>query len=155
MITEHYDDSSIDVDLRLISVRKIIQGYINSCEKGVHGWKGDLQIRPPYQRQIPYTQAQRDDVIDTVQRGLPLGLMYFDMNYNAEYKVVKGLRRISTLCDFVSGVFAFRSVFFNELDHGQQNMILDHNLLVYTCLGSDEEKIEWFKRVNASYKVQP
>ena len=35
-----------------VTVREITQGYVNNEEKGVRGYNGLLDIRPPYQREF-------------------------------------------------------------------------------------------------------
>ena len=35
-----------------VTVREITQGYTNNDEQGVRGFGGQLDIRPPYQREF-------------------------------------------------------------------------------------------------------
>ena len=65
------------IELHEISIRKIFEGYRDSQEEGVVGYGGRLNIRPKYQREFVYKDAQRDAVIDTVRKSFPLNVMYW------------------------------------------------------------------------------
>ena len=39
---------------RKISIREIVEDYFNDAEEGVVGYKENLDIRPPYQREFVY-----------------------------------------------------------------------------------------------------
>ena len=56
----------MNIELHEISVKDLVENYINSDEEGVVGYNGKLNIRPPYQREFVYKPEQRDKVIDTV-----------------------------------------------------------------------------------------
>ncbi len=42
-----------------ISVRELVQGYVNNNEDGIRAYCGKLDIRPPYQREFIYNDTQR------------------------------------------------------------------------------------------------
>ena len=62
------------MDIRQIEVTvgEVCEGYFNDAEEGVVGYDERLDIRPRYQREFVYTGKQRDEVIRTVMKGLPL-----------------------------------------------------------------------------------
>ena len=60
-----------------VTVGELCNGYFNDEEEGVVGYGGLLDIRPKYQREFVYKDAQRDEVIRTVLKGLPLNVMYW------------------------------------------------------------------------------
>jgi hypothetical protein len=62
------------IDLYKIPVRELVKDYSNSDEEGVQGYGGRLDIRPKYQREFVYKDAQRDAVINTVRQNFPLTL---------------------------------------------------------------------------------
>ena len=59
-----------------VTVGEVCEGYFNDAEEGVVGYDERLDIRPKYQREFVYKDAQRDEVIRTVMKGLPLNVMY-------------------------------------------------------------------------------
>ena len=59
-----------------VTVGEITKGYINNEEKGVKGYGGLLDIRPPYQREFIYNEKEQQAVINTVLNGYPLNVMY-------------------------------------------------------------------------------
>lgn len=62
------------IELREISIRDVVNGYLNTDEEGVVGYSGNLNIRPKYQREFIYKDAQRDAVIETVKKNFPLNV---------------------------------------------------------------------------------
>ena len=60
-----------------VTVGEVCEGYVNDDEEGVTGYGGRLDIRPKYQREFVYKDAQRDEVIRTVLKGLPLNVIYW------------------------------------------------------------------------------
>lgn len=141
---------------RKICVRDIVEDYINDAEEGVVGFDGQLDIRPRYQREFVYKDAQRDEVIRTVMKGLPLNVMYWvdrgeqyenDPN-EPRYEVLDGQQRTISLCEYVDGGFSVDDKYFYNLPGDKQEQILDYELFVYVCEGTDSEKLEWFRIIN-------
>lgn len=62
---------------RKVAVRDLVNGYKDDGEKGVVGYDGRLDIRPIYQREFVYDDVQRNEVINTILRGLPLNVIYW------------------------------------------------------------------------------
>lgn len=58
----------MDIELKNISVRELVEDYQDNQEAGVVGFGGKLNIRPPYQREFVYNDRQREAVIDTITR---------------------------------------------------------------------------------------
>ena len=55
------------IELKEFTIRDIVNGYENSDEEGVVAFSGRLDIRPKYQREFVYKEAQRNAVIDIVR----------------------------------------------------------------------------------------
>ena len=68
------------IELHQITVRDVFNGYQNNDENGVVGYGGNLNIRPPYQREFVYDDKKRNAVIETVFKGFPLNVMYWSKN---------------------------------------------------------------------------
>ena len=62
----------MQIEEKKIPVRDLIAGYKNDPDKGVHGYGGRLDIRPPYQREFRYNDKQKQDVIKTILKQYPL-----------------------------------------------------------------------------------
>lgn len=136
------------IQLKEIPVRDVAQNFVNNEEEGVIGYGGKLNIRPKYQREFIYKDAQRDAVIDTVRKSFPLNVMYWVANEDGTYEVLDGQQRTISLCQYVAGDFSVDYQYFHNLTHEEQEQILDYKLMVYFCEGDDREKLEWFKTIN-------
>ncbi|MBP5435633.1 DUF262 domain-containing protein, partial [bacterium] len=62
-------------------------------------------IRPKYQREFVYKDNQRDEVIRTVMKGLPLNVIYWCKVKKADgsdgFEVLDGQQRTISLCEYV------------------------------------------------------
>ncbi len=67
----------MQIDELKVTVGEVCEGYFNDDEEGVVGYDERLDIRPKYQREFVYKDAQRDEVIRTVLKGLPLNVIYW------------------------------------------------------------------------------
>ena len=141
----------MDIELRKITVRELTQGYEDNEEGGVRGFGGKLDIRPPYQREFIYDDKKRDAVITTIKRGFPLNVMYWatrDKDDEVPYEVMDGQQRTIIVCQYVNGDFAYDFQYFHNLTETEKNQILDYELMVYVCSGTDKDKLDWFKTIN-------
>lgn len=137
-----------------ITVRELSEGYSDNVEGGVTGYGGKLDIRPPFQREFVYKDHQRGAVIDTVSKGFPLNLMYWADRGNGHFEIIDGQQRTISLCQYVHGDFSVRIGSFKEkrafhnLHDDEQARLLDYELTIYQCSGTDIEKLEWFNTIN-------
>lgn len=136
------------IDLRKITVKKLSDGYQDNAEQGVVGYGGKLDIRPPYQREFIYKDKQRDAVIDTVRKDFPLNVMYWAVREGGGYEVIDGQQRTISLCQYVNGDFSINGMYFHSLQDDQQQQLLNYELMVYFCEGTDSEKLDWFRTIN-------
>lgn len=136
------------IELKEMQVRDLTEGYEDNDEAGVVGYSGKLDIRPPYQREFIYKDAQRDAVIDTITRGFPLNVMYWAVRKDGDFEVIDGQQRTISICQYVEGDFAFRDRYFHNLQPDEREQLLDYELMIYLCSGTDSEKLEWFKTIN-------
>lgn len=138
-----------------VSVRDITRGYINNDEQGVRDYNGQLDIRPPYQREFIYNEKEQQAVITTVLNGYPLNVMYWvKRSDDAEcpYEVMDGQQRTLSLCEYVDGKFSYDFKNFFNQPKDIQERILNYKLTVYVCEGEASEKLEWFKTINIAGK---
>lgn len=140
------------IELREIPIREIVEGYKDSAENGVVAYGGKLDVRPPYQREFIYKDAQRNAVIETVLNGFPLNVMYWAKNGEDKYEVLDGQQRTISVCQYVMGDFSMsidgNICYFHTLTEDIKEKILNYKLMVYVCEGSDKEKLNWFKTIN-------
>ncbi len=140
--------------LRHYSVADIVDGFVyNELEgKGLFGLAGRLVIQPEFQRHYIYNDGKRDvAVIDSLLKGYPLGLIYFNVAGDM-LEVLDGQQRITSLGRFVTGKFAIKvngqEQTFGSLPRNVQERLLGSELLVYECSGTESEIKEWFKTIN-------
>ncbi len=142
--------------LKQYSVREISVGFVyNELEgKGLYGLDGKLTIQPEYQRNYIYADGKRDvAVITSLLKGYPLGLIYFNKPTADTLEVLDGQQRITSFGRFITGKFAIKDEngmeqYFTGLAKDKQEKILDSEILVYECEGSETEIKEWFKTIN-------
>lgn len=139
-----------------ITVREICDGFVyNEFEgKGLFGLGGRLTIQPEYQRNYIYADGKKDvAVIESVLKGYPLGLIYFNKVAENRFEVLDGQQRITSLGRYLTGKFAIKDdndipQYFSGLAEDLQQKILDTKLLIYECEGTESEIKEWFKTIN-------
>lgn len=138
------------IDLKKITIRELSKDYVDNAEEGVRGYGGRLDIRPPYQREFIYKDKQRDAVIDTINNGFPLNVMYWAVREgdDGNYEIIDGQQRTISVCQYVTGKFSYDSMYFHNLKDDEQQKILDYELTVYLCSGTDSEKLKWFETIN-------
>jgi hypothetical protein len=144
----------VQTELKKYTVAEIVKGFeYNELEgKGLFGLNGDLVIQPEYQRHYIYNDGKKDvAVIDSLLKGYPLGLIYFNDNNN-KLEVLDGQQRITSFGRFITGKFAIkvgdREQVYSSLPQEQQDKIIDTELLVYICRGTEAEIKDWFKTIN-------
>lgn len=138
----------MEIKLKKISVRNLTDGYEDNDENGVVGFGGKLDIRPPYQREFIYNVKQRNSVINTVMLGFPLSLMYWSVRDDGCFEIIDGQQRTISICQFVNGDFSFKSKYFSNLTSQEKEKILEYEVMVYMCTGTDREKLSWFETIN-------
>lgn len=136
------------IELNRLKVRDVVSGYQDSAEEGVTAYKGQLDIRPKYQREFVYTGKQRDAVIQTVRQGFPLNVMYWVVKDDGNYEVLDGQQRTISVAQFVHGDFSVEGMYFHSLTHDEQEQILEYEFMIYFCKGSDRERLDWFRIIN-------
>ena len=144
-----------------VQIRHLADNYQDNDENGVVAFHGDLNVRPPYQREFIYTPDKQKKVIDTIIKGYPLNVFYWGTtSISGRYELIDGQQRTCSICDFVSGKYSIQyggnDCTFSALPHDIQDRILDYELTVYKCDGNDSEKLAWFETINiASEALTP
>ena len=136
------------IELQKISIRKVIADFKDSHEEGVVAYGGNLDVRPKYQREFVYKDKQRDAVIETVKQNFPLNVMYWMVREDGGYEVLDGQQRTISIGQYVTGDFSLNDRFFHNLTKEEQDKILDYELMIYFCEGTDKERLDWFRIIN-------
>lgn len=138
-----------------ITIEALCDGFVyNELEgKGLFGLSGKLTIQPEYQRNYIYADGKRDvSVIESILKGYPLGLIYFNQTDQDKYEVLDGQQRITSIGRYLTKKFAImedgKPLYFDSLPKEQQNKILNTKMLIYICEGTEKEIKEWFKTIN-------
>jgi len=136
------------INLHKITIREVIAGYKDSAEEGVTAYDDKLNIRPKYQREFVYKEKQRNAVIETIKNSFPLNVMYWMIREDGGYEVLDGQQRTISIGQYVTGDFSLNDRFFHNLTKEEQDKILDYELFIYLCEGTDKERIDWFTVIN-------
>lgn len=140
--------NNMKIELCEIPIRDVVSGYIDNDEEGVRGYNNRLDIRPKYQREFVYDEKKRNAVIETINNGFPLNVMYWCKNDDGSYEILDGQQRTISFCQYVNGDFSLNNRAFHNLTREEQEKILDYKLMIYICEGSEKEKLDWFKIIN-------
>ena len=141
-----------------ITVKEICDGFVyNELEgKGLFGLSGKLTIQPEYQRNYIYASdggKKEMAVIESVLKGYPIGLIYFNKVNDSNLEVLDGQQRITSLGRFVNDKFAIKDENgmpqnFSGMAKDKKAKIWETKLLIYECEGTESEIKEWFKTIN-------
>ena len=141
-----------------ITVKDICDGFVyNELEgKGLFGLSGTLTIQPEYQRNYIYASdggRREAAVIESILKGYPIGLIYFNKVAENNLEVLDGQQRITSIGRFVTDKFPIPDgngggQYFGGLAKDKKDKILGTELLIYECEGSESEIKEWFKTIN-------
>lgn len=118
------------------------------------GLSGRLTIQPEYQRNYIYADGKRDvAVIQSVLKNYPIGLIYFNVTDDGNFEVLDGQQRLTSLGRYFTNKFAVKDgngmeQYFTGLANNLKKKILDTELLIYECQGTESEIKDWFKTIN-------
>ena len=141
-----------------ITIKDICEGFVyNELEgKGLFGLSGTLTIQPEYQRNYIYASdgGKREvSVIDSILKGYPIGLIYFNKVSANNLEVLDGQQRITSVGRFLTDKFAIKDEngmeqYFGGMAKDKKVKILETKLLIYECEGTESEIKEWFRTIN-------
>ena len=139
-----------------IPVRDLVANYVDDEDRGVIGYGGRLNIRPAYQREFVYKDKQRDAVIESVMKGMPLNVMYWSLCPDGTYECMDGQQRTISLCQYAVNNFSIKldgdspvNIYNLKITRSDlYDKFMNYKLLVYICEGTESEKLEWFEIIN-------
>lgn len=144
-------------ELRHYTIAQLCDGFTYSelDGKGLYGLSGQLTIQPEYQRNYLYKNGKGEKeaaVIDSVLKGYPLGLLYFNRLDDGRLEVLDGQQRITSLGRFLTNKFSVMKgglpFKFSTLGDEEKERIRQTVLIAYICEGTETEIKEWFQIIN-------
>ncbi|MGJ8653572.1 MAG: DUF262 domain-containing protein [Opitutaceae bacterium] len=91
--------------------------YLNTTNRTIVWFKkandtGDLQMKPPFQRNPVWTHPQKSFLIDSILNGYPIPEIYMqefvDEDGNEQHVIIDGQQRIRSCLDFIEGKFKIK-----------------------------------------------
>ena len=139
-----------------VTIKEICVGfqYSELEAKGLFGWGGKLTIQPEYQRNYIYAEQKKEAaVIESLLKGYPIGLIYFNQPSPGKYEVLDGQQRITSIGRFLTHKFAVMDtngmpLYYDSLPTEQRQRLDDTKLLIYVCTGEEREIKDWFRTIN-------
>lgn len=121
--------------------------FLNNTVRSVKWFRdahehGELDMKPPFQRNPVWTEKQKSYLIDTILCGYPIPEIYMQDIVNergdAQYIVIDGQQRIRACLDFIGNVFSmdgertpqYRDMFFEDLLPELKKKIFEYNFVV-------------------------
>ena len=144
------------IELKQIKIRDLVDGYFyDSSNDSVVAYGRKLNVRPPYQREFVYDDEQQKSVINTIVHNFPLNVMYWVKKKNGTFELLDGQQRTLSICRFVVenavslkiGNKEYERIFDN-LSQDEKEQVLNYELMVYFCEGTETEQLDWFDVVN-------
>jgi len=62
--------------------------------------RGEILIRPDYQRLFRWSQEQKSRLIESILIGIPIPPLFVFQDDSGKWELVDGLQRVSTICEF-------------------------------------------------------
>lgn len=143
-----------------------MSGFLSTSLKNIAWFNdmnkaGKIEIRPPFQRNLVWTEKQKSYLIDSVLNGYPIPELYIqevvDEDGNSNYIIVDGQQRMRSVLDFLDDKFGlnkddspqFNGAHFRDLTPEQKRAFYGYNFVVRSLPDMEESEIrEIFKRLN-------
>lgn len=93
--------------------------------------KQQLVLEVDFQRKSVWDSKQKCELIESILMGLPLPIFYFKQQNNANYVVVDGKQRLSTLFEFLENGFSLKSLKILKFLNGKKFQDLTDELGIY------------------------
>lgn len=146
------------IDTVKVKVRDLVRNYIDNGDEGVFTYNPEnkpdalLVCRPKYQRNFVYSEKEEQSLINSIMHGFPIGVFYWSKIQNDspyDYEILDGQQRTLSICQYVvDHSFSVDNKFFSNLTKDEKDQILNYELTVNICSGSDSEELDWFRIIN-------
>lgn len=121
----------------------------------------EIELQPDFQRKDRiWNNTKKSKLIESIFLELPLPAFYFGEKSDGSWIVVDGVQRITSIYDYISGVFElenlsvlkeYNDLSFKDLNRRQQRMILEYTITSHLIdVASDHNNmiVELFHRIN-------
>lgn len=147
----------MNTDRKIVKVRELFDGYVDKDWDGVIGYGGKLDIRPIYQREFIYEIPNEQAVMATVLKGHPLNIMYWVQNQDDNYELLDGQQRSLSICRFLDHKYYIvdkdgNKIYEDTMLADDLEKIMNYELDICVCEGSEGEILDWFKTINIKGK---
>jgi hypothetical protein len=102
------------------------------------------------QRKYIYNHAQAKYLLDSIQKQIPIPAIYLWDNSNGTYDVLDGKQRVTVMRLFKNPDYLDGSVHNFFIDHMDEDAFEKYQIPVLVCNGTEQEKIETFRRINTT-----
>lgn len=167
--TDAFSDTS-KIEMKVINksltIEEIYKGYVDNSikeEGGISSMNGRLNIRPRYQRTyiVGDNKVWKEKLINSIICGYPINRIYIGVDVEeSKFKsfdewsleMLDGQQRTITICNFINGAFPIeingKPYFWSSIGEKFQERIMKYQLDVTYCIGDEDARIKWFKRIN-------
>lgn len=140
--------------------------FLNTTNRTIVWFKkandsGDLQMKPPFQRNPVWTLPQKSYLIDSILNGYPVPEIYMqefvDENGNEQHIIIDGQQRTRACLDFIEGKFSIKEdespswggMRFDDLSGDDKKKIFAYTFIVRLLPDMSDEDIRGiFQRLN-------
>lgn len=142
---------------KTVKVSELFDGYLDKDWDGVVGYGGKLDIRPIYQREFIYDIPNEQAVMATVLKGHPLNIMYWVQSKDDNYELLDGQQRSLSICRFLDHKYYIvdkdgNKIYEDTMLAEDREKVLNYELDVCVCEGTEGEILDWFKTINIKGK---
>ncbi len=122
---------------------------------------GDLQMKPPFQRNPVWTHPQKSYLIDSILNGYPIPEIYMqefvDENGNENHIIIDGQQRTRACLDFIEGLYPIKDdesptwggMYFDDLSPDDKKKIFGYTFIVRLLPEMSDNDIRGiFQRLN-------
>lgn len=102
------------------------------------------------QRKYIYNHAQAKYLLDSIQKQIPIPAIYLWCNTNGTYDVLDGKQRITVMRLYKNPTYLEGAVHNFFVDHMVDDDFQNYQIPVLVCSGTEQEKIETFRRINTT-----
>ena len=153
---------TLDLSVKGMAVQSIFTDYLN----------GKFQVNRKYQRKLVWTRKEKEYLIDSLAKQLPMPLVLLAKGEGHSYEIVDGLQRINAIIGFLKNDFSLDGKYFDldrlgdtkelrdqgvieqkepVLDAGTCRKIFNYEVPVSVYTSSDDDQVEEvFRRINSS-----
>lgn len=143
-----------------------MENFLNNTIRNISWFKGafdrgELDMKPPFQRNPVWVNRQKSFLIDTILSGYPIPEIYMqetvDEKGKAKYIIVDGQQRTRAILEYLEGAFCidgkdspdYADLFFDDLSAEQKKTFFKYNFVIRILPDvRDTELREVFQRLN-------